>query len=517
MKKFNITGVCIPNKNYMVNVNNKIDKIINLIEDEEYFTINRARQYGKTTVMNQLYQALKDQYLVISISFEGLGDYAFSSENEFCDSFINLVSKELQFSLVDETIIEQWESYKSDLHKFEELSKKITNLINVVDQEVIIMIDEVDKSSDNQLFLHFIGMLRTKYLARNVGRDQTFKSVILAGVYDVKNLKLKIRNDNGEKYNSPWNIAADFDIDMFFNPYEISTMLLEYEKDYHTGMNIEIISNEIYKYTSGYPFLVSKLCKIIDEKLEKNWILKGIEDAVKILLQEKNTLFDDLIKNVDNHEELYHAIYNLIVENENIPYNMDAYQLGIIYSIFKNNNGRLAVHNKIFEIRLYNYMIAKKHLEEVGKRLSNYTATGLYENEDGTLDIKRALIKYQEYMKTIYGKFDKDFIERQGRLLLLAFFKPVINGKGFYFVESQTGFEQRQDVVITYGNQKYIIELKIWRGEEYHKKGIVQLQGYMEIENANEGYLVIYNKNEDKEYKTCNYNIGEKEIFMVWV
>ena len=50
MKKiFNVTGTCIPNKHYMVDTLNKIDEIMKLIDNEEYFIINRPRQYGKTT------------------------------------------------------------------------------------------------------------------------------------------------------------------------------------------------------------------------------------------------------------------------------------------------------------------------------------------------------------------------------------------------------------------------------------------------------------------------------------
>ena len=52
---------------------------------------------------------------------------------------------------------------------------------------------------------------------REQGEDKTFHSVILAGVHDVKNLKLKLRPDEERKYNSPWNIAVEFDIDMDFN------------------------------------------------------------------------------------------------------------------------------------------------------------------------------------------------------------------------------------------------------------------------------------------------------------
>ena len=39
-KKFNVTGICIPEKHYMVDISDKIKKIMNLIEDEEYFVIN---------------------------------------------------------------------------------------------------------------------------------------------------------------------------------------------------------------------------------------------------------------------------------------------------------------------------------------------------------------------------------------------------------------------------------------------------------------------------------------------
>lgn len=131
----------------------------------------------------------------------------------------------------------------------------------------MLLIDEVDKSSNNQLFLSFIGMLRNKYLAREIGKDYTFKSVILAGVHDVKTLKAKLRPDETAKYNLPWNIAVDFNVDMSFSSKEISTMLQEYVTEKNITMDVDKISDELHFYTSGYPFLVSKLCQIIDERI----------------------------------------------------------------------------------------------------------------------------------------------------------------------------------------------------------------------------------------------------------
>lgn len=83
IKRFNSTGVCVSRKHYMVDISNKIDKIEKLIDNEFYFTINKPRQYGKTTTLALLKKRLLNKYIVISCSFEGIGDYVFSNEKEF--------------------------------------------------------------------------------------------------------------------------------------------------------------------------------------------------------------------------------------------------------------------------------------------------------------------------------------------------------------------------------------------------------------------------------------------------
>lgn len=101
------------------------------------------------------------------------------------------------------------------------------------------MIGEVDKSSNNQVFLSFLSLLREKYLDQMKGRDITFKTVILAGVYDIKNLKLKLLPNAEPKYNSPWNVDADFNLDINLSRSEISSMLRDYENDRNIGIDID--------------------------------------------------------------------------------------------------------------------------------------------------------------------------------------------------------------------------------------------------------------------------------------
>ncbi|MGL5066207.1 MAG: AAA family ATPase [Sarcina sp.] len=198
MKRFNTTGVCISKKHYMVDISHKIEQIEEIIENEFYFVINRPRQYGKTTTLFELYKKLKSNYEVIRMSFEAIM-YEFESEERFCKSFLGMME--------DYISIEKTGSITT-ISELASLIKRITK-----DKEIILIIDEVDRAADNKLFLNFLAMLRSLYLDRDMELCTTFKSVVLAGVHDIKNLKLKFKEgEENAKYNSPWNIAVDFDI-----------------------------------------------------------------------------------------------------------------------------------------------------------------------------------------------------------------------------------------------------------------------------------------------------------------
>lgn len=511
-RRFNTTGVCVPHLHYMVDISNKLELIEKMVHRGDYFVINRPRQYGKTTTIYMLEQELKDEYLVLSISFEGIGDKIFENESEFSKSFLRILSKAVRYH--DKEISEFIVKFSGRVDNFELLSDAITEIAEESKKELVLFIDEVDKSSNNQLFLSFLGLLRNKYLLRQQGKDKTFYSVILAGVYDVKNLKLKLRNDDERKYNSHWNIAVNFNIDMSFSSDEISTMLKGYSQEKNIYINTKEISEKLYFYTDGYPFLVSRLCQIIDEK-QFTWDEVGINKSVKEVLQEANTLFDDLIKNIENNNELSEYMLDLIINGVEKTFSIDnpIINKGYIFGYLKNINGKVNISNKIFQERLYNYFSSKL---ENSMDMLHYNFRENFILKNG-LDFEKILLRFQQFMKEQYSSKDSKFIEREGRLLFLAFIKPIINGIGFDFKEVQISEERRLDIVVTYLQKKYIVELKIWRGAEYHKKGIKQLKEYLDIQGLDEGYLVIYNLNKDKEYKEERINYEGKQIFIVYV
>ena len=110
------------------------------------------------------------------------------------------------------------------------------------------------------------------------------------------------------------------------------------------------------------------------------------------------------------------------------------------------------------------------------------------------------------------------FLEREGRLLFLTFLKPIINGTGFYYVEPQTRDNRRMDLVVTYGNEEFIIELKIWRGEKYEEQGRDQLASYLTARGMPEGYLVTFDFSKRRRETAPRWieNMG-KRIFEVTI
>lgn len=523
-KKFNDTGLCIPEKHYMADISAKLEAILGFIEAGDYFTINRPRQYGKTTIAYLLskYLATDPDYLLLEMSFEGIGDSLFQDEASFCTGFAQLLCEEIQLHSIPHLDQKQL-SDASQIINFAALSEFITRLVTQADTKIVLSIDEIDKNSNNQVFLSFLGVLREKYLQRNRRKDHTFQSVILVGVHDIKTLKRRFSPESQGTYNSPWNIAIDFTVDMSFQPWEIEKMLVDYAEERGVDMDTVAISERIYYYSSGYPYLVSKLCKVSDEVLrpkgsQENWETDLIDQAFKYLVDESytTTLFDDIFKNLKNNPELYELIFEISYNGLRVKFNIldDAINLGSLYGILdKDEEGICKIHNRIFEQKIYGVMLSKEIREKRHHR--SMITSRFYEGD--SLNLQEVLLGFQTFMRENYSHKDIAFLEREGRLLFLSFLKPIINGKGFDFKEPNVAAERRMDLVITFADERYVVEMKRWEGEAYHQRGLQQLSDYLDTYALREGFLLIFDFRKQKEYKQELILFGDKEIFAVWV
>ena len=383
MKTFTTTGVCTKENNYMVDITDRLIKMKAMVDAGNYFTVTRGRQYGKTTTLTALAKYLKNEYVVLNLDFQNLDDGSFENGSIFTQALSQLMIDEYEFGGA--------EIPQNYIDAFEELCQKETAKVRMADifriykrwcrdsdKPIILMIDEVDSATNNQVFLDFLALsatnnqvfldflalLREGFLARTSKGVPTFRSVILAGVTDIKSLKRKIRPDEAHKFNSPWNIAADFNIDMSLPVEGIVGMLDEYENDHHTGMDTEKMAQEIYDYTSGYPFLVSRICQIIDTELDM-WTISGVSEAVKRILQEKNTLFDSLMGKVYDNKPLSDILQTILFSGERVAYSLYNVPMmdGEMYGFLTNKDGAAVISNRVFEVMLYNYYLSLNELK----------------------------------------------------------------------------------------------------------------------------------------------------------
>ena len=349
-----------------------------------------------------------------------------------------------------------------------------------------------------------------------------FKSVILAGVYDIQNIKRKIRPEDEHVHNSQWNIAAKFDVDMSFSVEDISGMLADYEKDKSTGMDIKEVATEIRAYTGGYPVLVCRICQILDKELAGSedfptltsaWTKQGVIEAVKRILNENSPLFDSLMAKIEQYPQLNEMLQNILFNGEAISYqpDNDAVKLAAMFGFIKNNTNKIQIANRIFETRLYNKYI----FDENAKQTAISKEAQIYRNKfvtDKELNMDLILEKFVESYDTIYGDQTEKFLEKDGRRLFLLFIRPIINGIGNYYVEAETRDYNRTDVIIDYKAKQYILEMKIWRGNSYNERGEEQLTDYLEYYHVNKGWMLSFSFNQNKHVGITHHNINGKEI-----
>ena len=505
---FNTQGACIEGRHFLVPMTDRLVGVRKLVDSGKYFSINKARQFGKTTTILALQDFLKADYTVIAMDFQmQMSSATFATEENFVVAFAKAFSllaagqgKNLMLEFSDKESM-----------TMPNLFLALSSFCAGVSKPVVLIIDEVDSATNNQVFMDFLSQLRGYYLRRDV--FPIFQSVILVGVYDVKNIQRRIRPEDEHRENSPWNIAADFDVEMAFTAEEIALMLKTYCRERQVEMNCKAIAKEIHAYTEGYPYLVSRICERIDESKGKwAWDANEIKNVVGNIIKEQNTLFEDIAKKLKDFPEVREIIYNILFIGKTYPYNINAepISIGTMFGFLKEEDGHVAVANRLFEIWFYNLFIAEDAVHS-----KTYDSGARQKNDfvkENKLDMRLVLEKFCLHFTEVYADYDEEFIEENGRRLFLLYIRPIINGVGNYYIESRTRSMGRTDLVLDYLGTRYIVEMKIWHGDEYNKKGEKQLQKYLSDYNMKRGYLLSFNFNKNKKVGVTEHHFKDMTI-----
>ena len=286
MKKFNITGACVPEKHFMVDILSPVLDMVEHVYSNDYIVIDRPPKCGKTTMLKGLEKWLKQKYAVISINARHITPTGFESESNFCAEFIKLATKTHPvvkahndiLSDKEKNCFDKWNDW--NIRNLDSLSSHINEMCE--SEKTVLIIDDADISIKKEyyIFRKFIEMLEKQQKLSRENKINTFQSVILAGVGNMGD-----KESHEQIYNSPVSTNSEviLHLHMSFIAPEIEKMLDEYEMCYNTGMNAYKIACEIYNHTGGHPLLISKICHCMHEKFDNDWTSEGIQKAVNLI------------------------------------------------------------------------------------------------------------------------------------------------------------------------------------------------------------------------------------------
>jgi len=484
---FNTTGFCRSDWHYMVNPLRSLQtNIYNLIDNNQYFILHAPRQSGKTTLLHLLAHQLNSEgkYTAVVFSVETAG-YRSITEETANRNMINALITTSELFLTENEAIPK---YNSEIHFT--LKDYLTNWAKSSKKPIVLLLDEVDSLYDD-IFVSLLRQLRDGFQVR----PKLFPACIaLVGLRDVRDYKMKVRlEDKSLGTGSPFNVKSESFTLQNFSLKDVTDLFAQHTHDTGQKFNTEV-TELIYKYTNGQPWLVNALANHIVTRMLEGDYTKEITKEIVVqakeeLIQRRDTHLDSLVDKLSetrvrtivmaiiNGEELLHDTFN-----DELQYCID---LGIVR---KDKQVGICFSNPIYQEiipRVLNYNMQMSMIPKVEPQW--------FFTKDNRLNMNALLKEFQQF----YRENSESWLERFNykeaghQLLLMAFLQRVINGGGQIEREMALG-NGRCDMMVKYNNQNFVLELKIKRNSITKEEGLEQLIRYLDKLNEAHGYLIIF-------------------------
>ncbi len=504
MRSFGTQGIVYPDKNYVVPRTEETTNFIGRVKEGKYIVLFAPRQTGKTTFFRMALDALTigdPTYLPIQLDFQTMRNVSTAT---FYEQLHYMICKQINsaFNISGSLLSESLTQFLENTTLTDHLSMVrffdgLGDILNCDTDEskpdfkrVVLLIDEFNGIPQTAVS-DFLYSLRQIYLSTDI---QCPHSVGIVGVKSIAQLDY-------DRSISPFNIQDEFRLPNF-TVEQVQELFSQYTDEVGQTIDNEVIQL-IHKQTAGQPFLVNRIGQILTEELDvpkaETLTLSHFEKAHTHLIEEKNTNISHLTTNIRKDRSYETILMKILTSDEGVRFNLHNEHINELatYGVIKKGDDSMCeIVNPI-----YLYCIIQAFKPAINGLESDYFAD---ENIDG----------YRSYLTSsgqvnLTGLLDnfRDFVARSGykilqvpetpqeyvgQHLLLTYLEPYVQliGGGMY-IEVQTG-RGKMDLLITHNQQKYIIEIKIWRGENRYQAGKKQLAAYLKSENASEGYYVVF-------------------------
>ena len=518
-KSFQTEGPIIPEKNYLVKRQDEISDLLDRIEQGKYIVIFAPRQTGKTTFFYRATDELRKKitYIPIEMSFE------IYSETEVKDFYANIGRKiingirERLEKLAVPNMVEQsaWLNVQSITDHLS-LEDFFTNLqAKFPESKFVLIIDEFDGIPKDAL-RNFLHTLRNIYHMKSRDANKNYlHSISIVGVKSVSQLDF-------DRSVSPFNIQGEFHLHNF-TLQQIEELLAQYTAEVGQQFDAAVVEL-IYQKTAGQPFLVNRLAQIVTEELAlpktETVTEEHFREAYNILLERDNTHFQHLIRNIKRQPEFRNILLQTIFNDKGVRFNIhndDISEL-VTYGLIKRGEGGYCIiDNPIYQnvvINTFNPLInglETEYLPDEPLVFSDYISGDNRIQLGALIDNFIQHINRSGYKILAFPSPPQEFV---GQYLLLTYLDIFVSEIGAHiYPEVNTG-RGRMDIILLHQEKKYIIETKLWGGEKRYQEGKRQLARYLESEQVDEGYYLVFDyRKKNVEEKRERENIHQKTIF----
>ena len=499
MRSFGTQGRVRPEQHYIVPRTAHIADFITRIRAGKYIVLFAPRQTGKTTFFRLALDRLAAEdptYFPIQLNFEVYEDYSAAG---FYTHLYKTIREELEVTferrgltlsraLVDFLEGTTLTDHVSMLDFFRHLGSLLAR--EAGEPKIVILIDEFDGIPRAALrgFLHTI---RHIYLT---DAPRCPHSVGIVGVKSITQLDY-------DRSISPFNIQDEFRLPNFTRQ-QVHELLAQYTEEVGQAFRSEVIET-LHKQTAGQPFLVNRFAQILTDEMDipKNETIEmdHFATAHQRLLRERNTNIDHLRTNVRRDPRFETLLMRIVSYENGMLFDPDDDLMNelVTYGVITEDpDGLCEIVNPIYQHRILqifkptvNGLENTYFSEDTGENFRDYLTP------TGELEIERLLDNFQAFIARAGFRIlqvPNTPQEYVGQYLLYAYLDHFVRIVGAdMFLEVQTG-RGRMDLLILHNQRKYIVETKIWEGDRYYQSGKAQLAAYLKLEDAQEGYYVVF-------------------------
>lgn len=254
-RRFNITGPCVPGRDFMVDLSARLKRPLQAIGRGESLLLVRARQSGKTTLLRELAAALRRQNLAVALCAMQVAE--------------------------DQTLTGLFRHIEATLHKAyplpalpkwvptEPQSLSFCTWLGEAQQKLgrplVLILDEYD-APPRKLVLSMLRSFRSALALADESRPFVH-SLTLCGKTHVRDLRDELRpsGDESRGSGSLWNIALPLPLSSLSRA-EVDALLDQYTADSGVPWRREA-REELWHKTHGQPWLVCRIAYELDEQL----------------------------------------------------------------------------------------------------------------------------------------------------------------------------------------------------------------------------------------------------------